>query len=73
MWTKYYSKVLEMKYAVNSETGEIMTEDKVVYSQEDLEEILKKGEITKEIHELQKLKYFFNGTLVEEFEQEELF
>jgi len=73
MWTKYYSKVLQMKYAVNSETGAIMTEDKVVYSPEDLEEILKKGEITKEIHELQKLKYFFDGKLVEEFKQEELF
>ena len=58
MWTKYYSKALGMKYAVNSETGEIMTEDKVVYSKKDLDEIMRKGKITKEMHEKYKFEYF---------------
>ena len=64
MWTKYYSEKLGMQYAINSETGEIMTEDKVVYSPKDLDEIMIKGEITKEMHEIHKLKYFFKGEVV---------
>lgn len=64
MWIKYYSKILEMQYAVNNTTGEIMTEDKVKYTKKDVDEIMKNGEITKEIHELQKLKYFFDGEVI---------
>ena len=51
-----------MKYAYNKKTGEVITEDKVTYSQEEID-ALSGGEITPEIHMLKKI---FNGKVVKD-------
>lgn len=59
-WIYYYSKTLEMRYKWNTKTGEVMTEDRVIYTKEELDR-LEGSEITKEVHELKKL---FRGEIV---------
>lgn len=59
-WIYYFSKALNMKYAYNKETGEVVTEDKVKYTKEEID-TLKGGPITPDIHNLKKI---FNGEVV---------
>jgi len=59
-WVYYFSKTLNMKYAFNTKTGSVITEDKVEYTPEEIN-ALKGKQITLEIHELKKI---FNGKVV---------
>jgi len=59
-WTYYFSKALNMEFAHNSITGEVMTEDKVLYSAKEIE-ILRGKPISPGIHLLKKI---FNGEVV---------
>jgi len=59
-WIYYFSKTLNMKYAFNTKTGGVVTEDKVEYTPEEID-ALKGKRITLEIHELKKI---FNGKVV---------
>lgn len=59
-WVYYFSHALNMKYAFNTETGEVMTEDKVKYEPDELEALTGK-QITPAIHMVKKI---FNGKVV---------
>jgi hypothetical protein len=59
-WVYYFSKTLNMKYAFNTKTGGVVTEDKVEYTPEEID-ALKGKQITPIIHELKKI---FNGKVV---------
>jgi len=59
-WVYYFSKTLNMKYAYNTKTGAVTTEDKVEYTLEEIN-ALKGKQITLEIHELKKI---FDGKVV---------
>jgi hypothetical protein len=61
-WKYFESKILKMKYAVNRRTGELMTEDKVLYDRKELDILIrKKQNISPEIHMIKKI---FNGSLI---------
>jgi len=59
-WVYYYSKTLNMKYAYNKDTGEVVTEDKIKYTKEEIDTLIG-GQITPEIHNIKKI---FNGKVV---------
>lgn len=58
---KYYSKILGMEYSYNAEKQIVMTQDRIVYTLEEVREIERtSGTITKEIHNSKKV---FNGSI----------
>ncbi len=61
-WLVYESETLNMKYAVNAETGIVRTEDGVQYSRAETELLTSQGdEITPGLHLVKKL---FSGVIV---------
>jgi hypothetical protein len=59
-WLYYYSNALKMKYAYNQRTGEVMTEDKVMYTKDEID-ALKGQQITLALHNLKKA---FDGKVI---------
>lgn len=59
-WLYFFSKALNMKYAYNKQTGEVYTEDKILYTPDEIN-ILKGKEITPDLHNLKKA---FNGKII---------
>ena len=57
---KYYSEAIEMKYSV-SDDGRVATEDKTVYTKEEVEILKDIGGIDKTIHLTKKV---FDGTII---------
>lgn len=57
-----YSDTLKMKITYNPETGNVKTEDGLIYTKEEIN-ALSGGEITSEIHMLKKI---FNGKVVKD-------
>lgn len=59
-WIYYYSNALKMKYAYNQKTGEVMTEDQVIYTKDEIDALAGK-QITLALHNLKKA---FDGKVV---------
>ena len=59
-WEYFNSKALGMKAAYNKKTGQVMTEDKVLYSPDELKLI--QPEISPEVHIVKRI---FSGTIVD--------
>lgn len=62
-WSYFHSAVLGMRYAVRSTASgsEVMTEDKIHYSPEEVRLISEVGEITPQLHAAKKI---FRGHIV---------